>query len=99
MFGFDSADLLEPEQYYADLAEFLPSANELAGYVVVVSAYTAADETTEGLAGLRAETVYAILTGLGIPDSMIRLVADPVSGGTERYRQRADVYFLYVGNK
>ena len=99
MFGFDSADMLEPEQYYADLAEFLPPVSELSGYLVVVTAYTASDETAENLAALRAETVFSMLTDLGLSDSMIRLMADPVSGGAERYRQRADISFLYVGNK
>ena len=99
MFGFDSADMLEPEQYFADLAEFLPPPGDLSGYLVVVTAYTASDETAENLAALRAETVYNMLADLGLPDPMIRLMADPVSGGSERYRQRADISFLYVGNK
>ena len=99
MFGFDSADMLEPDQYCADLAEFLPPISELTGYLVVVTAYTASDESVEDLAALRTQAVYTMLTDLGLPDRMIRLMADPVSGGAERYRQRADVSFLYVGNK
>jgi outer membrane protein OmpA-like peptidoglycan-associated protein len=99
MFAFNSAEMLEPEHYIADLTEFLPPLDELDGYLVVVTAYTASGETAEDLAELRTEAVYEMLIDLGLPGSKIRLVADPVSGGSEPYRQRADVYFIYVGNK
>ncbi|MCL1807306.1 MAG: hypothetical protein FWG31_06360 [Oscillospiraceae bacterium] len=101
MFGFNSADMFEPELAISDLIEILPSAEELieAGYVVIVTAFVASDEDTEDLARLRAEAVHGLLMELGIPESSIRLYADPISAGTERYRQRANVAFMEVGSK
>lgn len=100
MFDFDSYDRYDRDLAVEDLTELLPDVSELEGYVVVISAYTAQDETVEDLAQKRADEIYDILTGeLELPDSMIRILAASDSGGKERYRQRVDVYFLYVGIK
>jgi outer membrane protein OmpA-like peptidoglycan-associated protein len=100
MFDFDSAEPANLSLALSDLADLLPPLDEMSGYVVVVTAYTASDETTEDLARLRAEAVYDMLhSELGLPAEAIRLYSDPVSVDTQRYRQRADIYFLYVGNK
>ncbi|MCL2003253.1 MAG: hypothetical protein FWG72_04510 [Oscillospiraceae bacterium] len=101
MFLFDSAEMAEPEQYYSDLADLLPPAADLAkaGYIVVVQAYFASDETSDDLAQRRAGAVSGMIRELGIPDASIRPHAATASGGAERYRQRADVYFLHVDSK
>jgi hypothetical protein len=77
----------------------LPPVSELEGYLVMVTAYTALDEDTENLAGMRAEAVYNMLLNLGVPAQSVRTNPDHTPTGTERYRQRADIYFLYVGDK
>jgi outer membrane protein OmpA-like peptidoglycan-associated protein len=101
MFLFDSDEMAEAEQYYNDLADMLPSAGELvrAEYIVVVSAFFASDEASENLSQLRANAVRNMLIDLGIPNDLIRVHAAASSGGPERYRQRADISFLYIGNK
>ena len=101
MFLFDSDEMAEPAQYYSDLADMLPSAKELsdAGYIIVVEAYFASDETTDNLSHLRAESVQDMLINLGIPATAIRLHAASSSGGPERYRQRADIYFMQTEEK
>jgi outer membrane protein OmpA-like peptidoglycan-associated protein len=99
MFLFNSAEMAEPVQYSNDLEDMLPPVNELEGYLVMVTSYTALDEDLENLAGKRAEAVYNMLLNLGVPAHMIRTHPDTMPTGTERYRQRADIYFLYVGDK
>jgi hypothetical protein len=99
MFLFNSPEMAEPVQYSNDLAALLPPAGELEGYLVMVTSYTALDEGLENLAGMRAESVYNMLLNLGVPANMIRTNPDLTPTGTERYRQRADIYFLYVGDK
>ena len=99
MFLFNSAEMAEPVQYSNDLADMLPPIEELEGYLVMVSAYTALDEDVGGLAVMRVEAVYDMLLNLGVPARAIRTHADNTRTGTERYRQRADIFFLYVGDK
>lgn len=101
MFNFGSAEPSETrERILAALDELIPSLDELAGYLVIVEAYTSKDETAEGLAQERAAVVADILINdLGIPAAMVREQSGNSSDGDEAWRQRADVYFLYVGIK
>ncbi|MDR1669935.1 MAG: hypothetical protein LBR76_08255 [Oscillospiraceae bacterium] len=101
MFLFDSAEPSESrERILAALDNLIPPPGDLVGYIVVVEAYVSEDETTEGLAQQRADFVAEILQhDLGIPAAQIRVQAGESADGDEAWRQRADVYFLYVGNK
>ncbi len=101
MFNFDSAEPSETrERILAALDELIPSPEDLTEYIIVVEAYASGDETAEGLAQQRAGVVAdMIVNDLGIPAAMVREQSGDSSDGEEAWRQRADVYFAYVGVK
>jgi outer membrane protein OmpA-like peptidoglycan-associated protein len=101
MFSFNSAEPSEsPERTLEALDELIPDISELAGYLVVVEAYVSEDETAVNLAQKRADYVSALLIEeLGVPAAQVRAYSADGADGGESWRQRADVYFSYVGYK